>query len=524
MEFILNEIKSVRRFVSARSKHPNVDLTQMMKSFGEKLIKLISKHSITSVEIGIIMHELEDSPYSDNYTVSIISCLDEKMLQVVDDKEHEAKKSDDPNSAKCKLHTWWNYFTKSDWLLLKDPSKSFHSKMELACYRARSFGCVDPDEQSVKWLLALLLKVHFTSELPTALQKYRKVNDLKSLFITEDSSRKDMLVPPSIPSYPKDATQLPSSMKACYEDDPPVNMDESPEVVGLANIAKLIPLRKNSALLKDIPGHEFDDVFGASRGLRKTTSISSHSFDSPNNSPKIESQLKAEPIKFAPKLEPVEQHATCNFCPSCGHTLHGACSHAAAPVKDEPADVAIDAANAIRLKLRLNGEPLPDQRLASLPAPAKLPAPAAKLDDSEDMPPILDEHAQAALAALQTRRELKRSEQAACMKSEKKVKHDDTDNDAEEPDNDNDDDGEDLRDPVMKKPGMGSSMKSSVMKSPVMKSQVMKRPGMKRDILKKPSGNMGCMKCRGHGCSKCINPDFGGRRISHTDWCGLGLK
>lgn len=529
MEFILNEVKSVKRFVSARSKHPSADLSQMMKSFCEKLVKLINTHTITPGEIGIIMQELENSPYTDDHTAAIISCLDQKMLQAVDgDKSHEAKKLDDPNSGKCKLYTWWNYFTQPDWLFLKDQSKSFNSKLELVCYRARSFGCIEPDEQSVRWLLALVLKVHFTSEQPTSLQKYRKFTDLKSMFMTEVSTRKDIQIPPSMPSYPKNASELPSSMKACYEDDPPVDMNDALDIVGLGNLVKLIPMRKSSALLKDVPGHEFDEMFGASRVHHKSTSLSSNSLGSPTNSPKIEPPLKAEHLKIEPKLETVERHAH-NFCPSCGHTLHGACS-AAVPQKEEPVDAFTDAAAAIRSKLRLNGEPVPARPLASLPAPACLPAPAVKLEDSEGLPPILDAHALAAIEALKTRKELKRQEQSAHTKSTKKIKKEDSDNDDDGEDND-DDDSDDMKHPLMKKPGMGPLMEGSVMKIKVMKSMgpmmkipVMKKPAMSCAVLKKPSCIEGCMKCRGHGCSKCINPKFGGRRINHADWLKLGLK
>jgi hypothetical protein len=514
MEFILAEIRSARRFVEARSRHDaKVDLTQILKSFGDKLTKLVNTHSLTSAEIAIIMQELEKSPYTDDHTASIIACLDDKMMQLIaaDDKQPTAAgKLDDSSAGKSKMHYWWNYFTEADWLVFKDPAKSFYAKMEHACHKSRSIGCVDPDEQSIKWLLALLLKLHFGSELPTALQKYRKFNDFKSLFATEDS-RKDMKVPPSLPVYPKDAAELPSYIsEPCYEHGPPISMHDSPDIAGLANIAKLIPLRKNSALLKEVPSHEFEDAWAVAAGSRhRKSGSSSNILDSPRlDSPK----LKLENVE--PKPEAVGQNDPCKFCPSCGYSLRAVCSHDPAPVKEEP-----DNTSSIRGKLRLNGQPLPSEKLIDLP----LPSPMIPLQPPKIEAPQLDEHALAAIAALETRKEQRKrqasSEAAANAKraaagAPAGGNEGAYDGDGDDDDNDAESDDDDDAEKVMKRPGMKTVMKKkTVMKRPAC---IMKKPGMKPTV--------GCLKCRGLSCVKCHNPDFKGRRVTREEWLTLGLK
>ena len=107
--------------------------------------------------------------------------------------------------------------------------------MEIATHRARS----------IKWMLAILLKCHFHAEqMPSALQKYRKFNELKGLFTSENSCRKEMKVPHMLSVDPRDPSDLPSSVyHACYANEPPVSMTEE-QVAGVSNIAKSIPLRK----------------------------------------------------------------------------------------------------------------------------------------------------------------------------------------------------------------------------------------------------------------------------------------
>ena len=305
MEFVLAEIRSARRFVAARAKHnQQVDLTQIVKSFADKLTKLINFHTLSAAEISVVMQELEASPYTVEQTTALISGLDDKMISTLSaDQPMKAKEAHDGTGAKSRLTQWWNYFCEADWETFKNPAQSFYSKMELACHKARSFGCVDPDEQSVKWLLALLMKLHFGGELPDALSKYRKFNDLKAIFVAEEGRRHNAQAPPPLLDYPQCATDMPDSITTCFGAHLPINRDKSSEVTGLANIAKLIPLRKTSALLKGNAPHEFDDMFSgtalpaASRSsfARGRGVSSQHSLDSVESpSLKCEPEVKLE--------------------------------------------------------------------------------------------------------------------------------------------------------------------------------------------------------------------------------------
>ena len=50
---------------------------------------------------------------------------------------------------KSTLLTWYNYFSHADWEKLTDAHRSWYVKSEFAVHKSRSFGCVDPCEQSV---------------------------------------------------------------------------------------------------------------------------------------------------------------------------------------------------------------------------------------------------------------------------------------------------------------------------------------------------------------------------------------
>jgi hypothetical protein len=131
----------------------------------------------------------------------------------------------------------------------------------------------------------------------------------------------------------------------------PIIRDTSSEITGLANIAKLIPLRKTSALLKGHAPHEFDDIIpGAAlfatprssfaRGRADSAHISCESVESPS--------LKREPEVKLEATAAAEKHPR-NFCPSCGHNFQSVCSHAS-PIKHEQQN--------ILSKLRINGTPM----------------------------------------------------------------------------------------------------------------------------------------------------------------------
>jgi len=168
MQFVLNELKSARQYVDARRRRKQqVDISRIVSGFADSLIKKINSHHLNSVEIAKIMEELDNSPYGDDQTCSIIQLLDSKVLEGMAEsdsqgtadqsrsKQHKAVAS----VNKSTLLSWHNYFGNDDFDKFGDALRSWYVTSEHAACKSRSFGCVDPCEQSVKHLFALLLMI-----------------------------------------------------------------------------------------------------------------------------------------------------------------------------------------------------------------------------------------------------------------------------------------------------------------------------------------------------------------------------
>ena len=279
------------------------------------------------------------------------------------------------SSTKQMLKNLWMFLIAFEWAILMDPQKSIHTKMATCVHRARLLGIWNPDEQAVKWLLALIYKCHY-AELPPPKQRLKQVNELKELFVSEQGSQ-HMTIPAGLRTYPGNARELPGSLyKAAYSADQPPE-DRSGDMTGLAGIAHGIPLRKTSKLLKGCV-HD-DDEFDETVTKR------------PHRSP---SSLQC-------KIVPVSK-----FCHACGrahepeglrHTVAKMEPH----IKMEETIIKSEVEqDRIRANLRLNGRPLtpPVMKLAHV-----------DIKDEEREPPILDDYALAAIEALKTRKEKKRS-------------------------------------------------------------------------------------------------------------------
>ena len=125
----------------------------------------------------------------------------------------------------------------------------------------------------------------------------------------------------------------------------------------------------------------------------------------------VEPDVKTEPVKACS----VEPHK-CIFCPWCGHNLRDECS----PVKAEPDEsakaesvhVPRPGLDAIRSTLRVNGIPLQNEPVSAKSEPKSEPVLT---------PPVLDAHAQAAIDALQTRKELRAEESKKQGEAERKA-------------------------------------------------------------------------------------------------------
>lgn len=371
MEKLINEIRSVKRFVNARSSHASCDLSQLEKSFADQLLKLVGKASLGPGEVAAVMEELcKENPYGTHAT-QIIEALDKHMLSAECEEAHESE-----SSTKQMLKNWWMFLIAFEWAILMDPQKSMHTKMATCVHRARLLGIWNPDEQAVKWLLALIYKCHY-AELPPPKQRLKQVNELKELFVSEQGSQ-HMAIPAGLRTYPGNARELPGSLyNAAYSEDQPPE-DRSDAMTGLAGIANAIPLRKTSKLLKGCVPDDDDDEFD-------------------------------EPVTKRPLRSPSSQRCKImspKFCHACGraHDLDyskqmvgvAKMQQPEMPIKEEPVEQ-----DRIRANLRLNGRPL----TLLTPPIMKMEEPAV---EAAVKPPILDEYAMAAVEALRTRNEKKK--------------------------------------------------------------------------------------------------------------------
>ena len=137
-------------------------------------------------------------------------------------------------------------------------------KASTIVHRMNLVGCSHPDEQTIKWMLALLLMVCH-EELPDPRVRLDKLNDLKALVVSE---RKHYPLQ-HLAEFPEKPEQLPQDMfQHAYPDVKPVPK----EFAGITAIGdRGIPLRKNSNLLKR-KAVEADDKMGwaAVRSLVKS--------------------------------------------------------------------------------------------------------------------------------------------------------------------------------------------------------------------------------------------------------------
>lgn len=415
MDKILAEIRSVKRFWSARKSHANCELDQVRKSFADQLLKLIGKAKLTTWDVAAITEELQADdaglcPYGEHCT-DILDALDKLVVTPLDQNPDDAEAIADTSAGKQMLQHWYAYPTVAEWSIMLDNQKSMHVKMATMVHRARRIGVVGPNEQAVKWLLALIYKCHYT-ELPLPKQRFRQLCDLKLMFITEAESRPDMICPKSCKNYPDKANKLPSAiLSAAYEaDEQP--LDKSGEMTGLAAIAKLIPLRKSSKLLKGVEwSDDEDDIPKRKRPKREQSTAGAQAEPIP---------MKIEPLNPV-KNEPVTPMADQRFCHTCGHELGAARAspdHVCPNIKaEEPED---EAKIRIRSQLRLNGQHVAVQPAVTTSAPVlKLESLTKEEANTETEPPKLDPYAQAAVDALRSRNDKKVAAAAAAAQAQK---------------------------------------------------------------------------------------------------------
>ena len=250
MAAIVREINSVTRFVRGRQAQTGTCDISLLTKFADTLIKMIDTlPALNASDAGLLAESLHDSPYGDEGTARINASIDAKLTASHDSpggttgrdktRPHKAD-GPPPQFLKC----WWNYNTRDDWTVFKDPKRAFSAKMTWLVERANSIGMANPDEQTLKWMLAMLLLLHY-DELPTYKEIYNKLQELKRCC---ESERKHFEIQHLL-KFPDNPNQLPTPVFAhAFPDheNPPLQG----ELSGVSTVASCIPLRANSRLLK----------------------------------------------------------------------------------------------------------------------------------------------------------------------------------------------------------------------------------------------------------------------------------
>ena len=125
-----------------------------------------------------------------------------------------------------------------------EPKKPFSTKAYALVHRLNLIGCSHPTQQTVKWMLAVLLLAHYGEQMPEPQIRQDKLHELKGVIIAE---RRSYPIPETF-AFPGNPNHLPkAAFDHAYSDGAPAPK-EFPGITVVA--ANGIPLRKNNSLLK----------------------------------------------------------------------------------------------------------------------------------------------------------------------------------------------------------------------------------------------------------------------------------
>ena len=237
MQSILKEVESVKSFAKTRDGLPGGVNDLVLQGMVTSIIKQVNAvRSFGAQEAAWLSLALKDSPYGEAGTKQIASAIDAAISKTTSIATPGA---DEPKQF---FKKWWTACTATDWDCFRS-NQPWSAKMTCLIARANSIGCTHPDEQCVKWMLAMLLCVCYP-ELPTAKERFAKFQELKQCAITE----RQPFIHEHLVTFPTSVNDLPSHMwQHAYASESPINV----ELIGINLVANRIPLRKNSRLLQE---------------------------------------------------------------------------------------------------------------------------------------------------------------------------------------------------------------------------------------------------------------------------------
>ena len=475
---VVREIHSVRKFFESRNAtHAGTcKPTSLEKSFADSVINKVNLIKSFGPADGAQLYEaLTCSPFGDEHTARILSVIDHR-LQTGADAETATPGNDTASTNKQYLRKWWNYLTQNDVDFITSSSESLNAKMTTIAERGNRLGLNAPDEQTYKWSMAVLLLCHYKN-MPEPQLIYDKLQDFKKVWSCESKPwcLERLLTFPDAPA------QLPSAVyKAAYGDESPVTVSFH----GINTVAELIPLRKNSKLLKSslakTTKQELAAAFADNSNVKAGPSIATTQVKAELPAPgeakpdhdedPEEIAIKKEAEAKIARLRATRQTQTSASSQSCGLLAHrnpdgsielrpksepddSRCITAGMPIKAD----SIEAGASIKAEALMKGEPGPKVK----------PGSQIKAETSGNAAPALehlDPWTQAAIVALQKRNEAKKTLAAETKRKRSAAKNND---DAEEDTDDDDDEDSDNDDDDNK---------------------VLKKPASKKDVAKRPAG------------------------------------
>ena len=232
---VVASITDAHAFMSARGASISSSLVDNLVT--QIAVQIASLATFTIGDATAITDAVKGSPFGEKAQM-ISEAVDTRLGS----SSPNAKEK--PMTKTQHLYTFNLYATQADWDVFRNPDLTLHIKMEQAAARLNRYGCCNPDPQTSKRVVALLVLSHF-AETPSHAELHKYVVDFKDVC---KANRKPYPLAP-IRTYPTSPMELPKAMRdlAWLPDDPPVHV----EVRGFNDLVQNhIALRNNSRLIK----------------------------------------------------------------------------------------------------------------------------------------------------------------------------------------------------------------------------------------------------------------------------------
>ena len=232
IEAILDEINQVSKF----TRRP------IIGNLMDSLVAKIGLLTLTTAEAMLLSSHIEGiSSFDTIQRERLLVAVDTTLTNQLTDSPVEG----DPAVKTQHLLNCCGYITAQIEADLSSHTITISTKVQIVSDFLVRCGCNHPHEQTYKWWLAMLVRLHFDNSWPTYKAIFSLLTDMKQCV---DVSRKRFPFP-SLRHYPKSPHDLPPAMFTH------IYGTELPAPIVIARLSmtasKYIPLRKNSKLLAD---------------------------------------------------------------------------------------------------------------------------------------------------------------------------------------------------------------------------------------------------------------------------------